>query len=119
MKKIILICLSILLFGVVGLCQSSVELLDKYVESARSQWQVPGLSIAVVQDGKVVFSKGYGVRELGKNEPVTTETLFGRDCAFGRRQSRKSVGHYIASCTRTRCHTSQPIGLAPREPGCS
>jgi CubicO group peptidase (beta-lactamase class C family) len=77
MKKTILVCLSILLFSIVGLCQNNVELLDKYVESARKQWQVPGLSIAVVQDGRVVFAKGYGVRELGKNDPVTTETLFG------------------------------------------
>ncbi|HRH41998.1 MAG TPA: serine hydrolase [Pyrinomonadaceae bacterium] len=77
MRKTILLCVSILIFSVVGLCQNKVELLDKYVESARNQWQVPGLAITVVQNGKVVFSKGYGVRELGKNEPVTTETLFG------------------------------------------
>ena len=77
MRKTILLCLSILLFSVVGLCQNNVELLDKYIESARNQWQVPGLAITVVQNGKVVFSKGYGIRELGKNEPVTTETLFG------------------------------------------
>jgi CubicO group peptidase (beta-lactamase class C family) len=77
MKKTILLCLCILLLSIAGLSQSSVESLDKYVEAARNQWQVPGLSIAVVHDGKVVFSKGYGVRELGKNEPVTTETLFG------------------------------------------
>jgi len=77
MRKAILTCVSILVFSVVGICQSNVELLDKYVESARNQWQVPGIAITVVQDGKVVFSKGYGVRELGKSEPVTTETLFG------------------------------------------
>jgi CubicO group peptidase (beta-lactamase class C family) len=65
------------MFSIVGLCQNNVELFDKYVESARNQWQVPGLAITVVQNGKVVFSKGYGMRELGKNEPVTTETLFG------------------------------------------
>jgi CubicO group peptidase (beta-lactamase class C family) len=36
---------------------------------------VPGLAIAVVEDGKVVFSEGFGVRELGKTDPVTPETL--------------------------------------------
>ena len=35
-----------------------------------------GLSVAVIKDGKVIFKKGYGVRELGKPEPVDTETLF-------------------------------------------
>jgi CubicO group peptidase (beta-lactamase class C family) len=77
MKRIILLLVTILLFSVVVLGQSNADLLDKYVESSRVQWQVPGLSIVVVQNGKVVFAKGYGVRELGKNEPVTTETLFG------------------------------------------
>lgn len=77
MRKAVFLCLSILLFSIVGLCQNNVELLDKYVESSRNQWKVPGLAITVVQDGKVVFSKGYGVRQLGKNETVTTETLFG------------------------------------------
>lgn len=57
--------------------QNNVETLDEYVEQARKQWQVPGLSVTVVQNGITILSKGYGVRELGKNEPVTPETLFG------------------------------------------
>ena len=76
-KKVILLNLSILLLCVTVLGQSNVEVLDRYVESARNQWQVPGLSIVVVQDGKILISKGYGVREIGKNEPVNGETLFG------------------------------------------
>ncbi len=49
---------------------------DLYVENGRKQWEVPGLALAVVKDGKVIFKKGYGVRELGKPEVVNTETLF-------------------------------------------
>lgn len=59
------------------LAQSKVDAFDKYAEAARQAWNVPGMSIVVVQDGKVLMSKGYGVRELGKNEPVDTRTLFG------------------------------------------
>lgn len=80
MKRAILLNVAMLLLSVAVFGQTSgsnVEALDKYVESARNQWQVPGLSIVVVEDGKVLLSKGYGVRELGKNEPVTGETLFG------------------------------------------
>src|SRR5688572_26335605 len=77
MKKAILLNVCILLLSAMALGQSNVEVLDRYVESARKQWRVPGLSIVVVQDGKVLLSKGYGVRELGKNEPVNSETLFG------------------------------------------
>ena len=35
-----------------------------------------GMAIAVVKDDKVVFAKGYGTRELGKNEPVNENTTF-------------------------------------------
>ncbi|MBY0433747.1 MAG: serine hydrolase [Cyclobacteriaceae bacterium] len=53
-----------------------IQSFDAYVENGRNQWNVPGLAVAVVKDGKVIFKKGYGVRELGKTDPVTTETQF-------------------------------------------
>ncbi len=49
---------------------------DRYVQQAVRDWQVPGLTVTVVKDGRVLFKKGYGVREAGKTEPVNTETLF-------------------------------------------
>jgi CubicO group peptidase (beta-lactamase class C family) len=39
-------------------------------------WKVPGFAIAIVKDDRVVFAKGYGVRELGKPTPVDEHTLF-------------------------------------------
>ncbi len=48
---------------------------DTYVQSALQTWKTPGLSVAVVKDGKIVFKKAYGVCELGKPEPYTTTTL--------------------------------------------
>ena len=50
--------------------------LDAYTAKGVAEWKVPGLAIAVVKDGQVVFAKGYGVRELGKPAPVDTQTLF-------------------------------------------
>src|SRR5947209_9062867 len=50
--------------------------LDAYTAKAVADWKVPGLAIAVVKDGRIVFAKGYGVRELGKPAPVDTQTLF-------------------------------------------
>ena len=50
--------------------------LDSYIRRGIEQWQIPGLAIAVVKDGKVVCMKGYGVREVGKNDPVDENTLF-------------------------------------------
>lgn len=50
--------------------------LDAYAARAAREWRAPGLAIAVVKDGRVVFAKGYGVRELGGAAPVDTQTLF-------------------------------------------
>jgi CubicO group peptidase (beta-lactamase class C family) len=50
--------------------------LDTYTAQAVKDWGAPGLAIAVVKDGRVVFAKGYGVLELGKPTPVDTQTLF-------------------------------------------
>lgn len=49
---------------------------DDYVNRAIKDWEVPGVAIAVVKDDKIVFAKGYGVRELGKSDPVTANTIF-------------------------------------------
>src|SRR5215212_320900 len=49
--------------------------LDAYVAQAVKDWKAPGLAIAVVKDGKVVFEKGYGVREISKPAPFDTSTL--------------------------------------------
>lgn len=50
--------------------------LDAYVQRVMAQWQVPGLAVALVKDGKVVLARGYGVRQLGKPEAVDGGTLF-------------------------------------------
>lgn len=50
--------------------------LDAYITAAMRQWRVPGLAIAVVKDDSVVYARGFGVREVGKPEPVDTHTLF-------------------------------------------
>jgi CubicO group peptidase (beta-lactamase class C family) len=39
-------------------------------------YKTPGVSIAVINNGKIEWARAYGVREAGKREPVTTETLF-------------------------------------------
>ena len=56
--------------------QSALNGFDAYVSKGVEQWRIPGLAIAVIKDGKVVHTKGYGVRELGKPEKVDEHTLF-------------------------------------------
>jgi CubicO group peptidase (beta-lactamase class C family) len=50
--------------------------LDAYIKEGMKDWNIPGLSIAIVKDGKVVMMKGYGVRDTKTNEPVDENTLF-------------------------------------------
>ncbi len=50
---------------------------DGYVRRVMQAFTVPGLSVAIVKDGKVVLAKGYGVRRLGDPEPVDERTRFG------------------------------------------
>jgi CubicO group peptidase (beta-lactamase class C family) len=56
--------------------QAPLEGLDAAIEASRIQWHVPGLAVAIVKDDKVVFARGYGVRELGKPARVDTHSLF-------------------------------------------
>jgi CubicO group peptidase (beta-lactamase class C family) len=56
------------------LAQSQV---DAVVARTMKAFQVPGIAVAIVKDGKVVLSKGYGVRKLGDPAPVTPHTRFG------------------------------------------
>lgn len=49
---------------------------DVAVEEAMRAWGVPGLAVGIVWDDRVVYLKGFGVREVGKPEPVTPETVF-------------------------------------------
>ena len=39
-------------------------------------YKVPGVSIAVINDFQIEWAKGYGVLEAGKDQPVTTDTIF-------------------------------------------
>jgi CubicO group peptidase (beta-lactamase class C family) len=53
------------------------EDLEAYIERVRKQFDVPGIAVAVVKDGKVVTAQGYGVRKIGAPERVDAQTLFG------------------------------------------
>ncbi|MEM9326287.1 MAG: serine hydrolase, partial [Bacteroidota bacterium] len=47
-----------------------------YIEQARIDWGVPGLAVAIVKDGKVWISQGFGVQKEGSSTRVDENTLF-------------------------------------------
>ena len=55
---------------------AQLQAFDEFVEGVRKQFNVPGIAVAIVQDGKVVLERGYGVRELGKPAQVDAHTMF-------------------------------------------
>src|SRR5436853_5804539 len=77
MKKIILFLLTALIFTYLHAQPSFVkDSLDDYINKGLKDWNIPGLAIAIVKDGKVVVMKGYGVRNIETKEPVDENTLF-------------------------------------------
>lgn len=50
--------------------------LSAFTETAMKELGVPGVAVGIIQDGKVVFADGFGVRELGKSEKPDANTLF-------------------------------------------
>ena len=58
--------------------QTTVEAIDKQIDRLFSNYNqaTPGVAVAVVRDGKVIFKKGYGAANLEYDAPITTKTVF-------------------------------------------
>src|SRR5829696_9042185 len=79
MKKISAIFVFIFVFQLFVFSQTLDERLkeiDDYANTVLATHKGPGMAIAIVKDDKVAFAKGYGMRELGKSDPVDENTLF-------------------------------------------
>lgn len=75
MKRLILILLAVGISN--AFSQLTSNQIDSIAQLTLKTFDVPGIAIAIVKDGKVVHSKGYGVRSLANNKPVDSNTLFG------------------------------------------
>jgi CubicO group peptidase (beta-lactamase class C family) len=71
---------TILTFSLSSFSQNSINEklneLDEYFEQAGEDWEVPGLAVAIVKNDEIVFSKGYGTKNVETGEPVDGNTLF-------------------------------------------
>ncbi|WP_425300283.1 serine hydrolase [Nocardia farcinica] len=59
-----------------GQVDRAVGELDRIAGELMDATKIPGMAVAVVHDGKVVYSKGFGVRDVTTGEPVGPETVF-------------------------------------------
>jgi CubicO group peptidase (beta-lactamase class C family) len=46
------------------------------IQERMKHYKIPGVSVAVINNFKIEWAKGYGVKDIETNEPVSTETLF-------------------------------------------
>ena len=56
--------------------QNTLSSLDDYINSSLKDWDLPGLAVAVVLDDKIIYAKGFGIKEIGKNNKINKKTLF-------------------------------------------
>ncbi len=77
MRKLVLLVL-------VFLCNTSLhsqpltsKQIDTLVEQSMKAFDVPGIAVGIIKDGKIVHSKGYGVRSLNTRQKTDENTLFG------------------------------------------
>ena len=49
---------------------------NKLIETWRNEYNVPGMSVGIIKDGKIILSEGYGVLEEGKQEKADRHTLY-------------------------------------------
>ena len=52
------------------------KVVDEVAEKALKEFSAPGCAVVIVKDGQVIYLKGYGVREKGKDDKVTPDTVF-------------------------------------------
>jgi CubicO group peptidase (beta-lactamase class C family) len=50
---------------------------DQYMQQLMTEWEIAGSAVSIVYKDKVIFSKGYGYRDVANKLSVTTKTTFG------------------------------------------
>ncbi len=77
--KYILIVLLVILTSTLN-AQNNVKVdlkkVDTYLSQMAKDWDIPSMSVGVVKDGKLVYTKSYGVLEVGKTEKPDANTLY-------------------------------------------
>jgi CubicO group peptidase (beta-lactamase class C family) len=56
--------------------KSLIADLEKQIPQLMEEAKVPGLSIAIIKDGKLLWRQGFGVKDVASKEPVDNETVF-------------------------------------------
>lgn len=70
-------CTVVLAVGLATLTRGAID--TRAVDAIFAQWDKPtspGVALAIIQDGRIVYEKGYGMANLAEKTPITPETVF-------------------------------------------
>jgi len=76
MKKKLSFFLFLLTIGIAN-AQVEEKKLDELIQNTLKTFDVPGMSVGIIKDGKIIYSKGFGVRSLTTKQPMDDTTLVG------------------------------------------
>jgi CubicO group peptidase (beta-lactamase class C family) len=81
LMRVVLVVAWLLGVAVAAQAQSSAQsaqwdALDSYIQLQMHEYKVPGLAVGIVQNGQAVYVKGFGMRDVTTQQPVTPNTLF-------------------------------------------
>jgi D-alanyl-D-alanine carboxypeptidase len=74
--RLLLILALILLSSTAVFSQQRPDKTDEYIELQMRRQRIPGLSIAVIKDGKMLKARGYGLANVETNTPATEKTVY-------------------------------------------
>ncbi|MGO1584703.1 serine hydrolase [Mesonia sp.] len=77
MKIVKVLSLGLCLFTLSVSAQIKEKKLDRLIENTLETFDVPGISVGIIKDNKVVYAKGHGVRSLANNKEMNQNTLVG------------------------------------------
>jgi|CryBogDrversion2_8_1035294.scaffolds.fasta_scaffold01007_2 CubicO group peptidase (beta-lactamase class C family) len=49
---------------------------EKSIQSSMEKWHAPGVAVVIVKDGQIIYEKGFGVLEIGKEKTINEHTVF-------------------------------------------
>ena len=76
LRKTLLLTIGIAFVSFGADSKQALDGFDTFAGQVLKDWNAVGFAVAIIQDGKVVYTKGYGLRDLKGNQPVTPQTLF-------------------------------------------
>ena len=56
--------------------EATITAIEALVTKTMSEVGIPGLALGIVMDGKIAYTKGFGVERVGSDKPVTPHTIF-------------------------------------------